>query len=137
MHNNKPAVQKPSSSLINQGFPLPDSLSCAHHTCTHHSRPTPTLRVLVHGAGWGAHATVTALPQGHALHLGEAGLLAHALLMHALHRLRTDRQTHTTHTYILISAISALAITARPEIRTSLMKSLGEVSHCVHEASPV
>lgn len=45
----------------------------------------PTLGVLVQGTGWGAHAAVAALPHGQPLHLAEAALLTHALLVHALH----------------------------------------------------
>ena len=46
-----------------------------------------TLWVLVQRTGGGAHAAVSALSHRQTLHLTEAALLTHALLMHSLHRL--------------------------------------------------
>lgn len=50
-------------------------------------RGMSTLRVLVQGTGWGAHTAVPALSHSQSLHLAEAALLTHALLMQALHGL--------------------------------------------------
>lgn len=46
-----------------------------------------TLRMLVHGAGWWSHPAVCAWPHAHGLHLTEACILGHHLLVHRLHRL--------------------------------------------------
>lgn len=50
-----------------------------------------TLRVLVHRAGWGSHATVPTLSHAHTLHLTVALIFGNAFLEHAFHGLQNHK----------------------------------------------